>query len=240
MPALEDTTVVVLFFTPADVAVRFTLNVHVPAAGSDPVASATAKAKGPTDGTPPQVFATAGVDATITPGGNGSANVMRDNGAVGFGFVNLNVTRVTVPTRTVDGTNSLVSVGGNVDAPTTVNDAFAPAALDPWSVVSTLLALFLTPAVVPRTFTVTRQLDEAGMVPPISAIEPLPATALTDPPHELDSPFGEATTSPAGSVSVNAAPVSGDAVELARVNVKLVDASSATVGLPNALLMVGG
>jgi hypothetical protein len=232
--------VVVLFFTPVEVAVTFTLNVQLPAAGSVPLANATARAKGPTDGTPPQVFATDGVDATATPDGNGSANVIRDNGVVGFGFVNLNVIRVTVPTRTVDGTNSLVSVGGNVDVPTTVNDAVAPAALEPWSVVSTLVALFLTPAVVPRTFTVTRQFDDAGTVPPVSAIEPLPAIALTDPPHALDSPFGEATASPGGRASVNAAPVSGDAVVLASVNVRLVDAPSAIVGFPNDLLMVGG
>jgi hypothetical protein len=34
MPALEDTMVVVLFFTPAELAVRFTLNVQLPPAGS--------------------------------------------------------------------------------------------------------------------------------------------------------------------------------------------------------------
>jgi hypothetical protein len=34
IPALDDTMVVVLFFTPAELAVRFTLNVQLPPAGS--------------------------------------------------------------------------------------------------------------------------------------------------------------------------------------------------------------
>ncbi len=40
----------------------------------------------------------------------GSANVMRDNKAVGFGFVNVNVNVVVAPSATVDFANAFVKV----------------------------------------------------------------------------------------------------------------------------------
>jgi hypothetical protein len=55
---------------------------------------------------------TAGFAATDKPGGNGSANVIRDNGTIGFGFVNVNVNLVVSPTLTFAGENDLVSVDG--------------------------------------------------------------------------------------------------------------------------------
>jgi hypothetical protein len=93
-PWVEDTMVVVLFFTPADVAVTFTRNVQLPPAGTVAFAYPTANANGPTDGTPPQPFTTPGVAATINPDGNGSENVTPDNGVAEFGFVTVNVNDV--------------------------------------------------------------------------------------------------------------------------------------------------
>ena len=60
--------------------------------------------------------------------------------------------------------------------------------------------------------------------------------------HEPVSPFGVATTSPAGKVSVNATPVSDTAFAagLVMVKVKLVVLFSGIVAAPNVLLMVGG
>ena len=60
--------------------------------------------------------------------------------------------------------------------------------------------------------------------------------------HEPVSPFGVATTSPAGKVSVNATPVSDTAfaVGLVMLNVKLVVPFRGIVAAPNVLLIVGG
>ncbi len=46
----------------------------------------------------------------------------------------------------------------------------------------------------------------AASTPPESAIEPLPATAATAPPQVFTRPFGLATATPTGSVSVKARP----------------------------------
>jgi hypothetical protein len=180
---------------------------------------------------------TEGDDATISPPGNGSENVTPVSGVDGFGLVKVKVNVVVAPVAIVDGVNALVRVGG----PTTVTDAFAvPALVRPAAVVNTLLLLFLMPVVVPLTFTVIEQLLDAGIVPPDSAIEPLPAVAVTLPPHVLVKPFGVATTSPAGSESLNTAPVRGCAFGFASVNVRLVDELSGIAAFPNALLIVGG
>lgn len=50
--------------------------------------------------------------------------------------------------------------------------------------------------------------EPGGMVPPVRVMLPEPAIAVTVPPHEPLSPFGVATTTLAGNVSVNATPVS--------------------------------
>jgi hypothetical protein len=91
---VEDTRVVVLFFTPTEVAVTFTRNVQLPPAGTVALAYPTANANGPTDGAPPHPFTTDGDAATINPDGNGSENVTPDNAVAEFGFVIVNVSVV--------------------------------------------------------------------------------------------------------------------------------------------------
>ena len=207
-PGLEETIVVTLFLTPADVAVTSTLNVQLPPAGMVPPPKATAKAYGPTLGAPPQVFDTDGDTATINPSGNGSANVTRVSGVAGLGFVNVNVSVVVAPCGIDGAPNALVSVGGaSTGAAITVTDAVA-GTLVPNSVAATVTELFLTPAVVPVTFTVRLQLlPDPPSVPLASETLPLPGVAVTVPPQLFDKPFGDATTSPDARVSVNATPV---------------------------------
>ncbi len=69
-----------------------------------------------------------------------------------------------------------------------------------------------------------------------------PAVAEGEPPQLFVNPLGVATTSPEGSVSVKATPVSETelAAGLVRVKVRLVIPPSRTLEAPNALLMVGG
>ena len=70
---------------------------------------------------------------------------------------------------------------------------------------------------------------------------PVPATAVTVPPHVLASPFGVATTRPAGSVSVKPTPVSAvPAFGLVSVNVSVVVPFTRMPGAPKAFAIVGG
>ena len=68
-----------------------------------------------------------------------------------------------------------------------------------------------------------------------------PATAVTVPPQLLLRPFGEATTKPAGRLSVNAIPVSDTlAFGLPSVKFNTVEPFCTTVPGAKALLIVGG
>src|SRR5215813_14811672 len=94
-----------------------------------------------------------------------------------------------------------------VGGPTTVMLSLAGAAAPP-SVELTVTELTFPPAVVPCTLTDTAQLALAASVPPDRLTVPAPPVAVAVPPHVLFRFGVEATTSPAGRLSVNANPVS--------------------------------
>src|SRR5438552_273467 len=104
------------------------------------------------------------------------------------------------------------------------------------------VVLFFGPEVV--AFTLTEIVHELliATVPPLRLTLPLPAVAVVVPPQVLLRPFGVATTSPAGNVSVNATPVSATvfAAGLVIVKVTLVVPFTGIAAAPNALLMLGG
>lgn len=79
-------------------------------------------------------------------------------------------------------------------------------------------------------------------VPPVSEIDPDPATAVDVPPHVLVSPLGVATTIPAGRVSETATPVSATvlAAGLVIVIVRDVVPFSGIAAAPKALATDGG
>src|SRR5258708_15590077 len=133
--------------------------------------------------------------------------------------------------------NALISTGGA----TTVMLAF-DVFPGPPSVDVTCTALFFGPAVVPVTFTANVQLALTARVPADRLTEPEPAVAVAVPPHVLVNPFGVATTSPPGRVSVNATPVSGMvlAAGLVMVKVSEVDAFSGMLAAPKDFVIVGG
>lgn len=95
------------------------------------------------------------------------------------------------------------------------------------------------------TFTVKEhELPEepGGMVPPLRLMTPVPATAVTVPPHEPLSPFGVATTTLAGNVSVNATPVSATVLAegLVMPNVRAAVPFGAMAAGKKNLLITGG
>jgi hypothetical protein len=96
------------------------------------------------------------------------------------------------------------------------------------------------PAVIPVTLTMTVQVLPAATLPPDREIAEPPATADTVPPQVSLTPVVLATTSPAGSGSENARPVSPTLFEFSMVNVRLVLWLVNSVAEPNAFLMLGG
>ena len=104
------------------------------------------------------------------------------------------------------------------------------------------VVLFLVPALVPVTFTAKVHDALPASVAPVKLMLPDPAVAvIVPPPHEPVRPFGVFTTSPAGSVSVNATPVTEDTVlGLVMVKLKLVVPLIPIVDAPNAFVIVGG
>jgi hypothetical protein len=98
------------------------------------------------------------------------------------------------------------------------------------------------PEATPVIFAVSVQELVAAMVPPVNETLPDPATAVAVPPQVLVNPFGVATTSPAGSVSVNATPVSATAFAAGLEIVKVSDVVpfNGRLTAPNALAIDGG
>jgi hypothetical protein len=101
--------------------------------------------------------------------------------------------------------------------------------------------LFCAPAAIPVTFTVKLQEALADGVPLDKLMLAEPATAVAVPPQVLAKPFGVATTSPAGNVSVNANPVSDKlAFGLLILIVNDVPPFNGIVAAPNDFAIVGG
>jgi hypothetical protein len=164
---------------------------------------------------PPQVLLTPGVAATtnvplpaplLTGSVSLKATPVRSPlaGVPGlFGFVMVKVTVVVPFSGMLAAPNPLLIVGGA----TTVTVALAVLLLPP-SVELTCTELFLSPAVVPCTLTETAQEALAATVPPDRLTELAPPVAVGVPPQVLLRFGVEATTSPAGKLSVNDSPVS--------------------------------
>src|SRR5215469_13374848 len=197
---------------------------------------------------PPQVLLTPGVAATtsvalpaplLTGSVSLNANPVRSPlaGVAGlFGLLMVKVT-VVVPLNGIEvGLNALLIVGGA----TTVTVAFAVLLLPP-SVELTCTELILSPAVVPCRFTETAHEALAASVPPDRLTELAPAIAVGVPPQVLLRPGVEATTNPAGRLSVNANPLSVTLLfGLVMLMVsKVVPFSGIFVGA-NVLLTLGG
>src|SRR6266852_3184496 len=134
--------------------------------------------------------------------------------------------------------NALMITGGA----TTVTLAFEVLPVPP-SVDVTCTLLFFAPAAVPVTFTLKVHDALVAKVAPDRVTLPEPAVAVIVPPPQLPvRPFGVATTRPAGSVSVNAIPVSEIVLITGLVMVKVseVEPFSGMVTAPKALVIVGG
>jgi hypothetical protein len=103
------------------------------------------------------------------------------------------------------------------------------------------VVLLFKPLAVPMTFAAVVQDPPAAIVPALSEMLPLPATAVTAPPHVDVTPLGVATASPAGNVSMKLTPVNAVATfGLFSVNVRAVVPPTRTPGFAKAFAIVGG
>src|SRR5579864_4940708 len=193
---------------------------------------------------PPQVLLTPGVAATTNvPVAEGSVSLnatpVRSPFAGVPGLVGLLMVKVTVVvpfSGMLPAPNALLIVGGA----TTVTVALAVLLLPP-SVELTCTELLLSPAVVPCKFTETTHEALAASVPPDRLTELAPPVAVAVPPQVLLRLGVEATTSPAGKLSVNANPVSVTLLFglLMLMVSKVVPFSGILVGA-NVLVTLGG
>ena len=243
VPASVEVTCTLLAFTPAVVPVTSAESVQDEPAAGDAVSVPPDKLILPLPATAvivplPQEPVMFGVTATTRPAGRLSVNATPLSVVAVFGLVMAKVKLVEPFTEIVAAPNTFTIVGG--EATVKLADAVLP--VPPFVEDTFPVVLLFPPKVVPVTFTVKVQLLLAAMFPPVSETLPEPATAVAVPPHVLVKPFGVATTKPAGSVSVNATPVSATAFApgLVMVNVSDVVPFSGTKAAPNALAIDGG
>jgi hypothetical protein len=236
-PSVEVTLPVVLFCTPAVMPVTFTENVQEALAASDaPDKLITFVPAVAVIVPPPQVpVRPLGVEMT-KPAGKVSLNPTPVSVVVVLGLLMVKLSEVVPFSGMVAAPNALLMVGGA----TTVMDALEVFPVPPLVELAVTL-LFLMPAVVPWTSTETVQLAFGASVAPLKLTDEDPATAVAVPPQVLLRFGVEATTSPAGRLSVKATPLSVRfTLVLCSVNVSEVVPFSGIVAAPNALVILGG
>ena len=207
----------------------FTLIVHVAAAPTLPAVSATVPPPAVAATFPlPHVVLALGAAAIVTPLGSASETATPVSAIAPLAVLAIEIVSTDVlPGLIVDGAKAFVSVTFGA---ATASVALAGAALVAPCVLVTVLGgiVFVhVPGVVPVTLTVTVQLAPAATLPAPSANCEVPGNVVTVPdPHVVDA-FGDAAmTTPLGSVSLKARPVS------ATEPVAVLETVTVTVELP--------
>jgi hypothetical protein len=227
-----------LFFTLAVVPCTFNETVQEALATNVPAARLAWPDPATAVAVPPQVlFKLVGV-ATTMPAGKLSVNASPVSESPALGFVILNVSEVVPFSGTDAAPKAFVIVGGIA----TVRFAVAVLPVPPFVDVTAPVVFVNWPDAVPVVFTVIVQFVFVAIVPLVNDTLPAPATAVAVPPHVLVRPLGVATTIPAGSVSVNATPVSATALAAGFVIVKVSDVVpfSGITAAPKAFAIEGG
>jgi hypothetical protein len=239
VPALAEVTVTLLFFTPPVVAVTFApTRQDAPGAKAAPV-RLTDVEPAVAIAVPPQVLLSPLGVVTTKPAGKLSVNATPViETTLAAGFVMRKLSEVEPFTATLAAPKDFAMTGGLA----TVRFALAVLPVPPFVELTAPVVLVRLPDAVPVTFTTTVQVLFTATVPPVSDTLPEPAVAVTVPPHEFVRPLGVVTTSPAGSESVNATPVSATvfAGGFVTESVSEVVPFSGTADAPKAFAIEGG
>lgn len=177
---------------------------------------------------------------TISPDGSVSVKEIPFKGS-GFtgGFATVKLRAVLPKNNSIcESANDFEMVGGA----STIRVAEAVKPVPPLSEVMCDVVLFFVPADVPVTSTTKVHELRTAMVPPVKLMVLEPAAAVMTPVQEPPKPFGVATISPGGKLSVNATPVRATVVlGFPMVNVKLVMPLLSGIEMaPKAFWIVGG
>jgi len=189
-------------------------------------------------GVPAQVFVNPLGVATTSPPVKTSVKPTPLNEFDPFGLLMVKVNEVDPLWGMLDAPKFLLITGGA----STVRVAVLLTAPAPLCVEEIAPVVFnLAPVVVPFTFTLSVQLLLVATVTPLNEMLPEPATAVAVPAQVLASPFGVATTRPAGRASAKPTPVRATVLAPGFVMVKVneVEPFSGIVDVPKALLIVG-
>ena len=169
---------------------------------------------------------------------------MPDSVLFGFGLLMVKVSNELPPARTGLVAKDLARLGGSTAVRDAVADPPAPE-LVPLSVVEMKSLTFVCgPAVVALTLTLTVQDPEAGIFAPMlwpkaSAVAPATGAQVGEPVQVVLAEGVAATSKPAGSVSVNFAPLNWTVFGLVNVNVSMELAFTAIGLVRKVLLRVG-
>ena len=237
-PPLAEVTVTELLCNPPAVPVTLTEKVQLADAASEAPERLTEEDPAvAVIGPPPQEpVSPLGVDTT-KPDGSMSVKATPVSVVFVFELVMVKLRLALPPKATVDAPKPFMMAGGLKTAMLAV-----PVLPVPPLVEVTETELFLTPSVLPVTFTEKVQLADAASVAPDRLTEVDPAVAVMIPPPQTPvSPLGVETTSPAGSESVKATPVRlVAAFGLLTVKLRLVLPPTAIAAAPKLLLIDGG
>jgi hypothetical protein len=239
VPAFVEVTVTLLFLTPPVVAVTLTeIAQDAPVAKVAPDKLTEAEPAAAVAVPPQELVSPLGVETT-KPAGKASVNatpVSETTFAAGFVIVKLK--DVEPFTGTLAAPKDFAITGGLA----TVRFALAVLPVPPFVELTAPVVLVRLPDVVPVTFTTRVQVLFTATFPPVSETLPDPAVAVAVPPQLFVSPLGVVTTSPAGSVSVNATPVSAAVFAAGFVieSVSEVVPFSGIADAPKAFAMEGG
>lgn len=239
-PLVELTAPEVLVNVPPDVPVTFKEIAQLAPVASEPPLSEMLVVPADAVAVPAQVeVSPLGVD-TIKPEGSVSVSATPDSANVlAAGFVMVKLKLVLVSTGIVDAPKPSAIVGGATTAMLT--EALPPV---PPSVEVTLpLVLLIAPAVVPVTFNENVHEEFVVRLAPLRFTRLVACVAVIAPAPQLPTrPLGVEMVNPAGSVSLNATPLSptGLAAGLVMVKLSVVESFSGTLAAPKDSPIVGG
>jgi hypothetical protein len=179
-----------------------------------------------------------GVDTT-NPEGKLSTNATPVRLVAVFGLVIVKLSAVDAPRAIVDAPNAFVMAGGLA----TIRFADAVLPVPPLVELTVPVIFVYCPRAVAVTFTMTVQDVLGGVIFPPARLMPVdPANAATEPLQVFAIPFGVATTSPVGSVSVKESPESPAmfAVGFDTLSVSVVTPFNDIAAGLNSLAIAGG
>jgi hypothetical protein len=196
----------------ATVPVTFAEIVHVLAAATDPPLSESEELPATPVTVPLHVVARFGTAAIVMPLGSASASAIPESAIAPEAVLLIVTVSVDVPPDVIDvGENALLRLTGGA----TVKTALAGDALvAPCVVVSALAGIVFVyvPAADAVTFTAIVHVAFAPTLPPLSAADDAPATAVTVPPvHVVEADGVVAIVTPDGKLSVRPMPLSAAA-----------------------------